>query len=433
MTKKTTLRLIPALLGVAFAGATHAAGFQLLEQNASGIGNAYAGSAAVADNASTIFFNPAGMTQLQAREFSGGLTAVGTSFKFRNEGSATGLLTGNGGEGGGWGFIPNGYVSWALNRDWYVGLGIGAPFGLRTEYDNPWTGGAHSLSFDIKTININPSVAYRVNDSVSLGFGLNWQTIEAEYKKLAGIGPAAIPGLGPALRPLHTSLVTLKADDDSWGWNAGALFKLSQATRVGVSYRSAVKYTLKGTLATSGSDPVLNAATSSNAKAELKVPDTFVLSFVHALNDRWDLLGDVSWTGWSSIPKVDIVRSSGPLNGSTALTLDTKFKDTWRVALGGTYKYNDAWKLKAGIAYDQTPIRDPEHRLTSLPDNDRIWLSLGAQWKPGPSSTVDMGLAYLYVRDARIDNPGTSAAQGRVAGTYEDSAWIVGAQYSMAF
>ncbi len=156
-------RLIPALLALAFSGVASAAGFQLLEQNASGLGNAYAGSAAVAENASTIYFNPAGMTQLQAREVSLGGTFVKTSFDFTNSGSSTGTLTGDS-NGGTLGFIPNAYMSMALSKDWYIGLGLGAPFGMKTEYDDPWQGAAHGISFEIKTYNLNPSGAWRATD-----------------------------------------------------------------------------------------------------------------------------------------------------------------------------------------------------------------------------------------------------------------------------
>lgn len=436
MIKGISLRLIPALMAVAFSGGASASGFQLLEQNASGIGNSYAGSAAVADNASTIYFNPAGMTQLQAREVSFGLTAVDISFKFKDQGSSVGALagTGNGGDAGGWGFIPNGYLSWAITKDLYVGLGVGAPFGLSTSYNKRWLGAAQSQEFDIKTINLNPSIAYRVNDMVSVGFGVNWQKIDAEYKRLAGITAG-------------TSLVTakLKLDDDAWGWNAGVLFKLSPATKVGLSYRSTIKYKTTGTSSlTSDGSPLgngtlaaLNAAgASSNVKASLEVPDTFILSGTHQLNDRWEMLGDVSWTGWSSIPKVDIIRTSGVANGSVAQTLDTKFRDTWRVAIGANYKLNDAWKLKLGIAHDQTPVSSAEHRLVSLPDNDRTWFSVGAEWKIDKQSRLDLGLAYLYVNDASVRNnqtTGQPVPRGVVNGSYEDYAWILGAQYSLAF
>ncbi|MBS1142958.1 MAG: transporter [Proteobacteria bacterium] len=424
---KTNLRLIPALIAIAFSGSAAAAGFQLLEQNASGIGNAYAGSAAIADNASTVFYNPAGMTQLQRIEVSGGISAVGTSFKFTDQGSSVGALagTGNGNDGGGWGFIPNGYISWALTKDLYVGLGIGAPFGMKTEYDDRWVGAAQSQSFDVKTYNLNPSVAYRVNEYVSLGGGLNIQRLEATYKRLTAIS------VNGAASPLKLTL-----DDNSLGWNMGALFTLTPQTKLGISYRSEVKYSTTGRIEITG--PA--AANSSDARADITLPDVWILSVTHKLSDRVELLGDVSRTGWSSIPKVDVIRTTATLSGlqvgTTAQTLDTDFKDTWRIAVGANYKLNNEWMLKGGLAYDQTPVQGPTTRLVSLPDNDRTWFSLGAQWKPTKSMTIDAGATYLYVKDARIDNDqGTAAAplRGRVTGTYEDSAWIFGLQGSMAF
>jgi long-chain fatty acid transport protein len=439
MQRSLTPRLIPVLVALAFSGSAAASGFQLIEQNASGLGNAYAGSAAIADNASTIFFNPAGMTQLQAREFSAGLDMVNTSYKLTDQGSSVSALagTGNGGDGGGTGWVPNGYLSWALSKDLYLGIGVSAPFGLATEYDSRWIGAAQSQKFEIKTINVNPSIAYRVNDTVSLGFGLNWQNLDAEYKRLTGITAG-------------TSLVTatLKLEDDAWGWNAGVLFKLSPTTKVGVSYRSTIKYEATGTssLVSDGSAlgngtlAALNAAgASSNVKATIEMPDTFIMSAAQVLNDRWEMLGDLSWTGWSSIPQVKIMRTSGVANNTVAQTLDTDFRNTWRVAFGANYKYNDAWKLKFGIAYDQTPVKNETKRLVSLPDNDRTWLSVGAEWKPNTQARVDLGLAYLFIRDAKINNDQTTTVlaptppRGIVTGTYKDSAWILGAQYSQSF
>lgn len=445
------IRLIPALLALAFSGAASASGFQLIgEQNASGLGNAGAGSAAVAENASTIFYNPAGMTQLQAREVSLGGTLVKTNFEFSNSGSSTGALSGDGGNGGSLGFVPNAYMSFAITKDLYIGLGLGAPFGLKTEYDDNWRGAAQSVSFDIKTINLNPSIAWRANDFVSLGFGLNWQRVEAEYIRKVSVVNAPAGALGPGRPAMNFSgaTATLKLSDDSWGWNAGALFNLGPATKLGVSYRSAVKYETTGDVGVSGNGTtagntaatVLNAGgASSDTKASIKMPDTFIFSATHKIGNQWELLGDVSWTGWSSIPKVDIIRASGVLNGQVAQVLDTDFRDTWRFAVGTTYTMNDAWKLKLGVAYDQTPVKNPEHRLTSLPDNNRTWFSAGAQWKPSKTMAIDVGGAYLYLKDAEINNDQRSAAtspttnRGLVKGTYSDSAWLLGAQFSMAF
>ncbi|MDX9839255.1 MAG: outer membrane protein transport protein [Azoarcus sp.] len=407
------------------SGAVSAAGFQLLEQNASGLGNAYAGSAAVAENASTIFYNPAGMTQLQERELSVGMAAVRPSFKFKDTGStSTGFLTGDTSDAGDWAALPNAYMSWALNKDLYVGVGMGAPFGLVTEYDEDWLGAAHSIKFDIKTYNINPSIAYRVNDKVSIGVGANWQRMDVEYLRAAAVVSAALS---------HT-YATLDASSDAWGWNIGALFNVSDATKVGLSYRSSIKHELEGDLKVKGLAAGANAAlTTGKAEADVELPDTFILSATHKLDNRWELLGDVSYTGWSSIKEVDIVRASGALSGVTVQKLETDFKDTWRVAVGANYQLNDAWKLKVGLAYDQTPVKDKERRLVSLPDNDRTWFTVGGQWTMSKASRLDLAAAYLYVPKTKIDNDQTAAGRGRVTGEYDSSVWILGAQYSLAF
>ena len=406
MQKTLIARVLPAALLALASGTASAAGFQLLEQNASGIGNAYAGSAAVAENASTIFFNPAGMTQLQEREVSVGLSLVRPSFKFTDQGSSAGDLTGGAQDAGDWAALPNAYLSWALDKDLYVGVGLGAPFGLVTEYNRDWVGSAHSVKFDIKTVNINPSIAWRVNEKVSLGFGVNFQKMDVEYVRRF-------------VASSRSPYATLKADDTSWGWNVGALFNVSDATKVGVSYRSTVKQELEGSLTVDG-----NPSLAANADVEL--PDTFIFSVSHKLDPKWELLGDVSWTGWSSVDKVDINAL-----GRTVQVLDTDFQDTWRVALGANYQLNDAWKLKFGVAFDETPVKNAEKRLTSLPDNDRIWFSFGGQWKASKASTLDMGVSYLYVDDTEINN--FEAGKGLVKGEYDSSVWILGAQYSMSF
>ena len=161
------------------------------------------------------------------------------------------------------------------------------------------------------------------------------------------------------------------------------------------------------------------------------------MSVSQKLSDKWEMLGDISWTGWSSIPKVDIMRASGVLSGQVAQTLDTKFDDTWRVALGANYQYNDAWKLKFGVAYDQTPVPNAAYRLVSLPDNDRVWFSFGTQWTPDKTSRLDLGVTYIYVRDSKINNNQTTgfgaSARGVVTGEYSGDIWLLGAQYSMSF
>ncbi|HPR07041.1 MAG TPA: outer membrane protein transport protein, partial [Denitromonas sp.] len=204
--------------------------------------------------------------------------------------------------------------------------------------------------------------------------------------------------------------------------------------KVGVSYRSKIKHELEGTLKVKGPAAGLAASvTTSDASADVELPDTFILSVSQKLNEQWEMLGDVSWTGWSSIQEVNIVRTSGGASGTTAQTLETKFRDTWRVALGANYKLNDVWKLKFGVAYDQTPVRSQSERLVSLPDANRTWFSFGTQWKATKASTLDVGVSYLFVPETKINNDQQAAGRGLVRGTYDSSVWILGAQYSMAF
>lgn len=389
---RMTLRIVPALLLAAFSGAASAAAFQLWEQNASGLGNAYAGSAAVADNASTVFFNPAGMTQLPGLRLSAGAVGVRANYEFSNNGS-TGV-GGDGGNAGRWIAAPNAYASWQLTPDLFLGFGISTPFGMNTKYeDSNWIGRTQALKSEIQTVNYNPSIAYRVNDKVSLGLGLNYQTIDSEFTR-AGL--------------------QLKTDDAAWGWNAGALFTLSPAMRVGVSYRSAMDYSLQGSA--SGATPI---------QANMKLPDTFILSVWQQVSDRWEAMGDLSYTRWGSLKSVNFVnRSTGALVAAEAFDYD----NSWRLAWGAAYKASDSVKLKFGVAYERSPVNYGT-RSARLPDNDRVWLSLGGQWNTGVYGRFDAGYAYLYLKDADMDQTsGTS-----LRGSYDASVHILGMQYSVGF
>lgn len=397
--KTMTMRSLPALLALAFSSAASAAAFQLWEQNASGLGVAYAGSAAVADNAGTVFFNPAGLTQLSGIQLSAGVAGVRPSYRFANQGSSGALLgSGNGGDAGSWAAVPNVYLAARLAPDWSLGLGISVPFGLATEYDANWLGRTQAIKSEIRTVNYNPSLAYRVNESVSLGLGINYQTIDAE---MSSYTPAGV--------------YRVKGDDAAWGWNAGALFTLSPAMRLGVSYRSAIDYRLSGTRSL--------GASSTAATADIKLPDTFILSVWQQVSDRWEAMGDWSYTRWSTIDKLQIRSNFGtevePFN----------YGNSWRIAWGAAYKATDAVKLKFGIAYDRTPVQDG-FRTARVPDNDRLWLSLGGRWNGGIYGVVDLGYSYLYARDPGIEQNKLGTT---LRGEYDASAHILGIQYSVGF
>jgi len=413
---RTALSL--AVVGLS-VGTAHSAGFQLLEQNASGLGNAYAGSAAIAENASTVHYNPAGMSFLPGVNVSAGFSLVRPSFKFTDNGNSRDPLAmggrppsgGNGGDAGGkFVPVPNGAITWQLNDRWHVGVHAGGPFGLATTYNDNWAGQYHSKHFAIKTYNINPSVSYRVNDMFSLGLGVNYQWIDAEYTKTQVVDRGAARG------------AKVKMDGGAWGWNVGAMMQATPDTRIGISYRSKVRHKASGTT-------TVDDIGRFKANADVALPDTAIFSVMHNLNARWTLLGDVSWTGWSSIPELKIRNA-----GAQGDTLKLEFRDTWRVALGANYKLTEQWKLKGGVAFDQSPVHETRYRPTSLPDNNRWWLSAGVQYQYSPSTTIDVGYSHLILRKTKIDNDGESlVTKGRVAGDYKGNGNIIGVQLTSRF
>jgi len=410
----------------AMTGQAAASGFQLMEQNASGLGNAYAGQAAAAENASTIFFNAAGMTRLQGRQVSGAINLIRPSSEFTNSGASTAPLGlpspgGSGGDAGDWAAVPNMYMSWQIDPKWWVGVGVSVPFGLGIEYGTGWFGRFQVQEAHIKTIDINPSVAYKLSDVVSLGGGISLQRAEVKIDRSAVVAP----GLERASN--------LKLDDSvSVGFNLGAMFTISPATRIGLAYRSAIEHDLEGTatVAGVGSAPIQTTA---------KLPDTLTWGISHQLDPKWELLGDITFSKWSNIKQVPITTTAASALGPAGRVLDTfafEFKDTYRIGVGANYQMRNDFTLKLGVAYDKSPVTD-QHRTATLPDNDRTWLAIGGKYKASKQLTLDFGYAYIMVKDASINSlKGVAAApfQGNVVGNYSDpSVHIISAQATYSF
>ncbi|MBI3044601.1 MAG: outer membrane protein transport protein [Betaproteobacteria bacterium] len=418
-----TLAIGAALGGL--ASGVFAGGFAIGTQSGSGTGNAFAGGAAAADDASVAWYNPAAMTLLPAgRQVAGALHALRPSFKFQNQGS-TGVYaaagTGDGGDGGDWNFVPNAFFTTDINPRWRFGLALNVPFGLKTDYDNGWRGQLTALKSEIKSVNINPSVGFKLNDQVSLGFGVSVQRIEADLTSFAGAA---------------AGIATLGADDTGYGFNLGFAANASPSTRFGATYRSSIDYDLEGTATFSGpAGPLLG----SGIRADLKVPDSASLSVFHKLNPKWELMGDITWTGWSSVKQLVIVRTSatgaGAAAGSTLSTLLFNWKDTWRFGVGANYRMNDRTKFRFGVALDETPTNDVD-RTPRLPDQDRTWVAVGMQYRLSKAGVLDLGYAHEFVKDARVNNtvPGfATCAAGCLTGSFDNEADIFSVQYSHSF
>jgi long-chain fatty acid transport protein len=393
-------RLTLGLALIGWCGLVQAAGFALVEQNASGLGNAYAGQAAVAADASTIFFNPAGMTLLPDRQ----LVMAGHLIKPQAEFSGSSNIGGgNGGDAGGLAIVPNGYFAYRLTPDVHVGVGMNAPFGLKTEYDSTWAGRTQGIKSELKTINLNPAIAWKANESLSLGAGLSVQYAQATLTSQTGGG-----------------LLTVKGDNYSWGFNLGALWQLSDATRIGLAYRSEVDQKLEGTAEFS-----VVTALNTPVTASVTLPDSASLSLVHQLNPRLELLADMTWTGWSDFDELRIVRAAGTTLGVTP----ENWNDSYRYSVGANYRLNDKVTLRSGLAYDETPVSDA-FRTARIPDESRTWLSFGAQYRLSSKNTIDVGYAHLLVDEARINKTESGVT---LAGTYEASVDILSAQLTHNF
>jgi long-chain fatty acid transport protein len=427
------------------ANTAGASAFQLLEQNASGLGNAYAGQGASAQDASTVFFNPAGMTKLPGRNVVGALNAIKPSAKFTNTGSTVAPLQtslgGNGGDAGDWALVPNAYLSWQLTPQLFVGVGVNAPFGLKTEYDPTWVGRFHAIESDLKTINVNPSVAWKVSDTLSIGGGINYQRADATLSNAVNYSAAAFGAGGAGLVAAiggagQEGIAQVKGDDTAWGYNFGIMVDLGPNTRIGAAYRSSMKYTIEGDV-TFSNRPALLAGGIPNGpvRADIKLPATASINLFHKISPQWDLLADVNWTDWSTLKSLDIFRTNGTLLSTTPLN----WKDTWRVGVGANYHFNDLWTLRFGTAYDQSPVPDAD-RTPRIPDQDRVWLAIGAQYRMSKQLALDFGYAHLFVKDASMNlcpppQATTPACAGKnnLVGDYSNKVDIISAQMRYAF
>ncbi|HUP93875.1 MAG TPA: outer membrane protein transport protein [Burkholderiales bacterium] len=407
---------VAAALGC-LANEAVAGGFAIGVQSGSATGNAVAGGAAVAEDASVIWSNPAGMMELkQSRQLTTAIHVFRPSFRFQNTGSTGAFAVGSdGGDGGDWAYVPNAFFTMPITDRLRVGLAINAPFGLTTNYDQGWQGQLVALKSQIQTLNLNPAIAYRVNNMLSVGAGVNVQMIRAKLSSFSGAA-----ALGN---------VNLKADDVGYGYNLGAMVQPRDGTRFGVSYRSRIKYSLDGNVNFTGP---AGAAFGSDVSADLTVPDSASFSVFHRLNRDWELMADATWTGWDRLQQLAVVRtttSAGGAAGSTLTTIPFRWDNTWRFGVGANYNVHDRMKIRLGVAFDETPTNDGT-RSPRLPDQDRTWLAAGLQYRVPRAGVLEIGYAHEFIRDATVNN---ALGASNLVGKFDNKANILSLQYSHPF
>ncbi|HSD28016.1 MAG TPA: outer membrane protein transport protein [Vicinamibacteria bacterium] len=457
-----------------------ASGFQLFEQNGSGLGNAYAGQAAGIKDASAIHFNAAALTRTKGWSLVVSVETIGLSNKFSDTGSTVPSVTfppptgqysfpvplGNeGDDAGGWIPVPNGYLSGQVTERIWLGVGMNVPFGLETDWDPAWMGRFHATKSKVEARTVTPTVAIQLSDTLSIGGGASWQDLDADFNSGVAYGGLAYAGTAqavaaypPALRAAALAAVIaqlgpegrslegaglISGESQAWGWNAGALLKLGEQAHLGVSYRSKITHDIEGDVTFEGAptfalpgalapigDALNSRFASGPVKTTIKLPETWSVAAAWE-NDKVEVLADWTWTGWSTLPTLDIVREDGSALSSVPL----RFEDTWRVGLGLNYRMNDAWKLRLGTAYDKTPVKD-EFRTPRLPDTDRIWAAGGFEWKVSEKARVDVGYTHIFIDEgiSDLDNlSATGTPVGALVGTYNSKTDILGAQLTLSF
>lgn len=438
-----------AALLVFLATPARAAFFQLAENSPAGLGNAFAGGAAIAEDASTVWFNPAGLTRLPGTQLVVGGHFIMPSIEFDKTSAMTVVGTpisgGDGGDAGESAFVPNFYLSHQYSNGISTGIGVNAPFGLATDYQDNWVGRYHADRSEIMTVNINPAIGYKVNETFSVGAGLNWQKIDAElsqavdfatlctvgaggaFSGVCGLGAGFVPGSGT-----NDGHAKVTADDDAWGYNFGLLWQVQPNSRIGLHYRSKLEYDLEGDLDIKAPATVpalfLQGAglVDSDASSEVTLPATLSLSAFTQLNPTWAIMADITRTYWSDLPELRIQFDSA--QPDSVVTLD--LENVYRYSAGVTYSPGGAWIYRAGVALDQTPTPNASVRTARLPDEDRRWLSLGAGYRASDRLSFDVAYTYIKVEDAHINKTATgeNTTRGSLVGDFEASTNILSAQ-----
>jgi len=454
-----TSRLLSTLVLVGYSAA-HAGGFALIEQGASGMGNAYAGASAVSVDASTVWFNPAGMLELGRQEIAaaGHLIAVANDFTDQgttlNEAFGPAPVPGTGRlDSGGNSLIPNFYYVRQLKDNLAFGLGISAPFGNSTEYNRDWVGRYQAVESGVSVIDINPSVAYRINERFSIGGGLSVQIMDATLGNAVDSGATCIGlaargnidlaqclGAGlttPGVRE-QDGYAEVTGDSVAVTFNLGMLFKPTEQTRLGVAYRHSIDHDLDGDVdfdTNAALAAVLSGAgvplfQDGGALAKANLPASLMFSVAHQITDKIQLLGDATWTGWSAFKELRITFDN-PVQPDSFNT--QAWKDVWRISGGVNYTMNKKLTLRTGLAYDQDPVPSPTRRTARIPGNDRTWFSLGAGYRISDRFSVDVGYAHLFVDETPIANASEAAGGTTIRGLYDTDVNLFSAQFNWLF
>jgi long-chain fatty acid transport protein len=454
--------LVAAITAAVLAPAAQASGYKLNEQSASGAGTAYAGRAAVVEDASVVFYNPAGMVKLKRAEFTVGTSYIDASSSFSLDSYTNGAGKtytaedlgpySDGGDFVSAATIPYAYFAMPINDKFAAGFGIFVPFGTNTDYEDDFIGGGFADQTKLTSIEFQPAVAYRLNDQLSLGFGLDFTYMKGLLSKQldtvpyseqlqslnGGTGPADLTGANRPFSDYQGFENHYEVEGEDWdiGYNLSMMWDINTDITLGITYRSQMDFELEGDSKFSQKEGVTGLAQApaglpvpagsyiiapvdgttgsvpdQSSKVPLTTPQSLTVSYAHQLTNKFQLLAGMTWTQWSVFEDFDIISTEpepgvmdtlSGLGGGYIGHIEENWNDTTAVAIGANYQLNDDWLLRAGYANDQSPVSNT-YRTARVPDNDRQWLSTGVNYRINQDLDVDFAFSYLFFEDTQVN------------------------------
>ncbi len=453
MSQKTLFTKSALAVAVAIVSSqAWSAGFQLNEFSSSGLGRAYSGEGAIADDAANASRNPALIMMFDRPTFSGGAIFVDPDVNVTGRSAIGNDASQDNIAPTAW--VPNLHFVAPINDQFGWGASLTSNYGLATEFNNNYAAGSMGGKTDLETINLNLSGAYRLDSHWSFGLGFDAVYAKAKLERYAGDLPqiigANIPALVRAgqLTPAQaaaigaqaggisrdTQIAYLKGDEWGFGWNAGILYELNKDNRYSLTYRSEIKVDFDGNYKSNLPTTLnpINAAlglglpygtggSTTNGALTLNLPEMWEVSGYNRVAPQWAIHYSLAYTSWSQFQELKATNS----NGQTLFQKDESFKDSYRIALGTTYYMDDTWTFRTGIAFDDSPV-PADKRSISIPDQDRFWLSAGTTYAFNKDASVDLGVSYMHGQKVEFtEGPYTFKSEGR--------AWLYGANFNYAF
>lgn len=450
MARQHSRSFVLAVLAVAVAGAlastgAAASGFQIKENSAKALGRAFAGVDTAGNDVSVVVNNPAAMSDLQGTLLQADVTAISVDGRFHGSGAdafGAPLTGGNGGNAGDVTPVPAMYFSTPINDAWRVGVGLGAPFGLKTEYDNGWMGRYQALKSKLTAMDLTGSISWEINPQIALGASIIAQKTTVDLSNAVDAGAIiASTQLAmcnyqcmPSVLPQSADgIARVRGDDWAYGWTLGAEFKPTTQDRIGFSYHSKIDHTLTGH-ASFQMSPIAQAAfagtglfTTTAVSGDVATPASANLSYWHIGSGPISWGANVSWTKWDSFKQLAI-NFANPVQPPSVETED--WRNTFFGSLGMDYKLNEQWTLRGGVAMDQDPTRD-QYRTPRVPDGTRRWLAFGLGYTPSQNIAFNLGYAHLFLDDPTVND--TSATGDHLVGKFDSSANLLGVSGTFRF